>query len=92
MFNYDDGQLTWTVANYTVAKCVSYYRVVYWDNYTNQPIDLYVKSNNFYFWNATPCTVYKMRISAIVDSPDLEGPVAETVISGKALGTFFWFT
>lgn len=91
MFNYD-GQLNWTVANYTVSKCVSYYRVVYWDSDTNNPIDLYVKRNNFHLLNATPCTVYKVRISAIVDSPDLEGPVTETLISGKALGMFLLFT
>jgi hypothetical protein len=77
--------LRWNPINTAVERCISYYRVVYWDE-NNNPTDNYIPATNFTLRQApVPCMEYKFQVSAIVQSPDLEGPVANVTYDGYAV-------
>ncbi|XP_050301311.1 uncharacterized protein LOC126739597 [Anthonomus grandis grandis] len=69
-------QIDWNLKSINLDRCISYYRVVYWDE-NNQPQDYYSASKNFTLANRIPCTNYTFQVNAIIVNPDIQGPIAE---------------
>jgi hypothetical protein len=69
--------LTWKPVDSAVARCISYYRVVYWDE-RNSPADVYTSMNRAVIVeNPVPCMAYTFQVSAVVINPDNVGPSTE---------------
>ncbi|KAL1517372.1 hypothetical protein ABEB36_001142 [Hypothenemus hampei] len=72
--NTQQVNISWSLANAYVERCISYYRVIYWDQF-DEPSDSYVTSNNFILQDFVPCSNYTVEVNAIVgDDYNMEGP------------------
>ncbi|XP_066250550.1 uncharacterized protein [Euwallacea similis] len=77
--NATELNVAWQISNSTYSRCVSTYRVIYWDE-DDTPVDVYVSGDSFRLPNPVPCMAYKVQVNAIVRS-DFEGPVKETTVA-----------
>lgn len=82
IFNNTRIDLSWKINDENIFKCISYYRVVYWDE-NNVPKDVYVDKNTYTLpATAVACMKYTFQVRAIVGNPDDQGPIAETSWAG----------
>ncbi|CAH1961228.1 unnamed protein product [Acanthoscelides obtectus] len=67
------------VANWSLDEnlqsCVHFYRLVYWDDFSEVPKDVYMTNTSYTIPNVVPCSKYNVKVSAWT-SPTQEGPVA----------------
>ncbi|XP_066138944.1 uncharacterized protein [Euwallacea fornicatus] len=77
--NATELNIAWQISNSTYSRCVSSYRVIYWDG-DDTPVDVYVSGGNFQLPNPVPCMAYKVQVNAIASS-DFEGPMKETTVT-----------
>nr|CAH7763183.1 unnamed protein product [Callosobruchus chinensis] len=71
-----DGSLlvNW-VLDENLYKCVHFYRLVYWDESSEVPKDVYMTNTSYKIPNVVPCGKYNAKVSAWTN-PSQEGPVA----------------
>nr|CAI5862898.1 unnamed protein product [Callosobruchus analis] len=58
-----------------LQKCVHFYRLVYWDESSEVPKDVYMTKTSFKIPNVVPCGKYNAKVSAWTN-PSQEGPIA----------------
>ncbi|XP_066138945.1 titin-like [Euwallacea fornicatus] len=75
----NEVNLTWYLLDTQTSKCISYYRVVYWDK-KNTPKDNYVHNTSFSLKNDIPCKNYTVQVNAIVTNPIMDGPISECTV------------
>lgn len=76
----------WNIRDSRTSKCVSYYRIVYWDE-RNEPIDMYVSDNNFTLLQVVPCMSYNIQVTGVISNPNFVGPVASIGLLGSPAGS-----
>ncbi|XP_050301625.1 uncharacterized protein LOC126739851 [Anthonomus grandis grandis] len=68
-------QIDWKLGSPKLDKCISYYRVSYWDE-TNHTTTTYVNTKQFLVSGNIPaCMNYTFQVSAIITDSNLQGPI-----------------
>ncbi|KAH0998376.1 uncharacterized protein LOC125505685 [Dendroctonus ponderosae] len=80
----DDAiEISWDLASDEASRCVTSYRVVYWDERNNAQED-FVTSKSFAFEEEAACRNYTVQVSAIIGNPNIEGPRLTTEFPGHS--------
>lgn len=77
--------VAWNLSDPASAKCIAYYRVVYWTD-NREPVDTYVTAQNFYLDREIPCSTYTIEVNAVVANPIIEGPIGHVAITAAGKG------
>uniref|UniRef100_A0AAR5PZ60 Fibronectin type-III domain-containing protein n=1 Tax=Dendroctonus ponderosae TaxID=77166 RepID=A0AAR5PZ60_DENPD len=79
----DVMEVSWDLASDEASRCVTSYRVSYWDE-RNKPQEQFVSAKSFAFEEEAACRNYSLQVSAIIGNPDIEGPALTAVFPGHS--------